>query len=172
MNKNDSPCLPGHKLYLSDLERNLDSFVTFDRLGQSAPYKKTYAFDGEYINDNHKYYAECPTGLRGIETNIDIGIDGYLQAADALKLYELAYFCNGDVLELGTHKGLSTSILCQALFDSSSPGVLETDDDYEETTRIAQKTLNSRPGVEKIRFHLMDANICMDQLITQSRAFS
>ncbi len=45
-------------------------------------------------------------------------IEGWLQRADALKLFEIAYFVTGDILELGSYHGLSTSILARAAHDS------------------------------------------------------
>jgi hypothetical protein len=39
---------------------------------------------------------------------IDLGIDGFLQRAEALKLYEFAFFNDGDAIELGTHRLVSS----------------------------------------------------------------
>ena len=73
-----------------------------------------------------------------------------MQRGDALKLYELAYFCEGDVLELGTHKGLSTSIIAQALHDRKRDGILETVDIDSESNRAARDNLAGRPGEDSI----------------------
>ena len=74
----------------------------FDR-----PYQRTFDFPGDYINAAHHRFATCQQdgGL------IDVGIEGWLLPDDALKLYEMVYFADGDILELGTYKGLSTSIM-------------------------------------------------------------
>lgn len=45
---------------------------------------------------------------------INIGIDGWLLLADAMKLYELTYFCPGDVIELGTYRGTLDLYHCRS----------------------------------------------------------
>jgi hypothetical protein len=45
-------------------------------------------------------------------------IKGWLRTADALKIYELAYFCEGAILELGTFEGLSSSVIASAIRNS------------------------------------------------------
>ncbi len=80
-------------------------------LGETAPYRHLHRFDGEFIDDDHRALSLLPVDgvlIRG-------PVPGYLRLADALALYELAYFADGDVLELGTMHGLSTGILCTAV---------------------------------------------------------
>lgn len=110
-----------------------------------APYTKTYDFTGPFINDHHAFYSTCKKD--GI--NIDIGIPGWLQQADALKLYELAYFCNGDILELGCNRGLSTSILAQAVRDSNKNMMILTNDLGEKNTAQAMQNLKQL-GLSKL----------------------
>ena len=62
----------------------------------------------------HQSFDGCPLHDNGITINWDPEITGWLQRADALKIYEMAYFSNGDVLELGSYHGLSTSIISLA----------------------------------------------------------
>jgi hypothetical protein len=69
---------------------------TIDQIGLPQPYAKTHKFEGEFINDNHRRIGTAPLGHMGIPICIDLGIDGYLQREEALKLYELAYFNKGD----------------------------------------------------------------------------
>ena len=85
-----------------------------------APYSKTFDFPGSGATDFHAYLAHPPLGRSGVPFNIDLGIDGYLQIGDARKIYELAFFTPGDVLELGTHYGLSASIIARQLVGSWS----------------------------------------------------
>ena len=90
-------------------------FLLLDKLGsQFPPYKPTFLTEILYLNDHHRFYSCCPT--KG--DLIEMGIKGFLRQADALKLYELAYHSLGDILEMGSAWGLSTSILCQAIADS------------------------------------------------------
>lgn len=65
-----------------------------------------------------------------------LGIEGWLRPADALKLYEPAYFAPGDVLDLGTYHGLSTHIQSRALLacgEDNRMTSLELDACYAET---------------------------------------
>ncbi len=87
-------------------------------LDEVPPYLPTYEFAGQFINEQHRFYSICPAK----EHLIDLGIDGWLRREDALKLYELAYFARGPILEIGSYHGLSTSILARAVADSGSEG--------------------------------------------------
>jgi len=51
-------------------------------------------------------------------------LPGWLLEADALKLYELAYLADGPVLEIGTYRGKSASLMAAALRDSGRGGPL------------------------------------------------
>ena len=46
------------------LYRYADDFVSLEETGSRARpsrrYRKTYEFEGTFINSNHRYYAECP----------------------------------------------------------------------------------------------------------------
>ena len=141
---------------------------TIDQIGLPQPYEKTHKFDGEFINDNHRRLGLAPTGRMGLPICIDIGIDGYLQREEALKLYELAYFNNGDALELGTYRGLSTSIIAGALRDGSR-GHLETVDIDRWANRRARKTIKQLFGRGPVTFTLMDATKRLDQIIAEGR---
>ena len=81
---------------------------------------------------------------------------GYLQKADALKLYELAFESVGDVLELETNKGLSTSIIAQALHYRDE-GRLETVELDSNNSRDAQQNLSSLLGFDRVAFTSSDA---------------
>jgi len=94
---------------------------------------------------------------------------GGFKKNDALKLYELAYFSTGNILELGTNNGLSTSIMVQALSDSHKKYNLETVDLYHNE---AKNNLRNIPGYELINFIVNDAKKVMDELILDSRKFS
>src|SRR5437763_6583424 len=74
------------------------------------PYRRSFSFAGEFIDADHRAIAELPAPEGLIVTDVQ----GFLRPADALTLYELAYFATGDILELGSAWGLSTTILCRA----------------------------------------------------------
>jgi|PersoiStandDraft_1058852.scaffolds.fasta_scaffold44275_1 predicted O-methyltransferase YrrM len=86
------------------------------------PYERTYAFPSPYINEDHAYYDACPMFPEEEKKYlVDLGIDGWLRREDALKIYELAFFARGPVLELGSYQGLSTSIISRANLDGKTP---------------------------------------------------
>jgi predicted O-methyltransferase YrrM len=127
-------------------------------------------FDGEIINDSHRRIADAPMGCGGNPNLIELGVPGYLQRADALKLYELAYNSTGDVLELGTNKGLSTSIIAQALHDRGD-GRLETVELDPSNTADAKKNLASLHGFDRVTFTSSDATRRMDELLAAGGSY-
>ncbi len=153
------------------VELHPETWVALENCGPPRPYTKTFSFAGDYINEYHRKLSVAPTGRMGIAVCIDLGIDGYLQRPDAMKIYELAYFSGGDVLELGTHKGLSASIIARALDDSGTSHKLETDDIDKTTHPVAKKNLAGNPGLKRVNFNLEDANNLMDRYIAKGRKF-
>jgi predicted O-methyltransferase YrrM len=139
-----------------------------DQIGLPQPYDKTHYFEGEFINDSHRRIGIAPLGRMGIPICIDLGIDGYLQREEALKLYELAYFNKGDALELGTHKGLSASLIASGLRDGAG-GRLETIDVDAQANKVARKNVSNRPGGGAVTFTLMDATKRLDEIRAEGR---
>jgi SAM-dependent methyltransferase len=98
--------------------------MELEELGSRIPsYLATFDFPGEFINESHKAFSTCPIKdgiLIEIKDRPSGGsvIEGWLRREDSLKLYEIAYFVSGDILELGSYHGLSTFILSQANHDS------------------------------------------------------
>ncbi len=74
-------------------------------------YQPTFGFSG-FLNRQHAAWSSWPLNADRI---LEHRIFGWLRRADALKLYEMAAICDGDVLELGTHQGLSTHIMAAAV---------------------------------------------------------
>jgi predicted O-methyltransferase YrrM len=74
-------------------------------------------------------------------------IPGWLAEEDALKLYELAYFCDGPILEIGTFCGRSAAVMALALADRGSEVPLVTVDPDASILALAQRSLRSL-GVE------------------------
>jgi len=134
------------------------------------PYRKTFRFPGRHIGRFHKKLAHAPDGRMGVPGLIDIGVDGYLWKEEALKLYEIAYFARGDVLELGTFRGLSTSIIAHALHDRGS-GKLITCDLDPASTEASRANIAHLPGGDRIEFRASEGTTCMDSLIAAKRRF-
>jgi len=148
---------------------NPDSSLSETEMGRYFPeYKKTFNFEGHYINNNHKYYAECPV-IDG--TLIDIGINGWLRRADALKIYELAYFSRGAILEFGSYQGLSTSILSQANYDSGLKKEIHTIEINNSFLEISKQNL-IKSGLEKnVFFHLSNSSSALKELTKYNKKF-
>jgi predicted O-methyltransferase YrrM len=92
---------------------------------QIPPYLPTYDFSEPFIDKAHQAIANAPL-KDGCLIQINNGswfkkqpIPGWIRREDALKIYELAFFSNGDILELGSFHGLSTTIIAQACSNSS-----------------------------------------------------
>ena len=149
----------------------LDLEATRDDKRNLMPYQKTYSFPGPYINQAHHRLAL--SALHDASPMINIGIEGWLLPADVLKLYEMAYFCEGDILELGTYKGLSASIMAEASRDSGRDFVIVTVDLDPELSKEAKKGVEARkaPGRENIHFFVFDAVTFVANLATSERQF-
>jgi hypothetical protein len=159
------------RLQRHGIEVHPESWVDLADLASEGPYRKTFAFAGDYADANHAAIGHAPGGRMGIPFCLDLGIDGYLQRGDALKLYELALFTSGDVLELGTHYGLSTSLIAKAL-DARGSGRLETVDTNAETTAVAIANLKGLPGRSRVTFTVSDATKRMEALVAAGRKYS
>jgi|GEM_PF-1311507 len=147
---------------------HLATFVTFEQLGKKwHPFVPTFSYRGEYINAHHQFFAECPLNA-GL---LDVGIKGYLLPQDALKLYELAYFARGDVLELGCYHGLSTYILAMAIHDSGARKRLLSNDLYPEAVSLAGAQLQKHHYDRFSNFQCGDAADVCKQLGQDKRHF-
>jgi hypothetical protein len=125
------------------VDKHPDSFLEPAALGkQWPPYKPTFAFAGEYIDDFHKSIGGSAkeSGLINLNEIFGTAIKGWLRRADALKLYEIAYFVQGDILELGSYHGLSTCILSKANHNS---GLIKRIDSVDLSPEKCAKTMES-----------------------------
>jgi predicted O-methyltransferase YrrM len=103
-----------------NMYRHEETFLRLEQIGTRAfPYHPTFEFSGDYIDAEHARIARLPLedGLRIILSQPGSGepYPGWLQRADALKLYEMAHFAGGDILEVGSYQGLSATIMSMAL---------------------------------------------------------
>lgn len=131
------------------------------------PYSPSYEFPGEFIDAEHLAIFQLP--LIGALINTDI--QGFLRPADALTLYEHAYFVQGDVLELGSAWGLSTRILAYALCNAGSKSrvvSIEIDPGFQQATGTAISAAGLNDFYEAI---YGDAALEVDRLIMQGRRF-
>ena len=114
-----------------------ETYLRADELGTVIPpYKPTFPVAG-YVNDHHRFLSQAQDPQTGLvlltapglmEHRDGVPIKGWLRLEDALKLYELGFYCEGNILELGSYEGLSTCILAQAMSDSGRVGTISTVD--------------------------------------------
>lgn len=153
----------------TDMPRYEHTWIDLAQLGSHfPPYEPTYAFEG-FVNQTHRNLAVSP--LKD-DILVDCGIPGWLRRADALKLYELAYFSPGDILEIGTHKGLSGFVMASAIRDSARSTQLLTVEIEESYSSEARRHLSSRRVDAPVRYIVGDAADVCRQLVDERRRFS
>lgn len=94
-------------------------------------------------------------------------ITGFLRREDAAKLYELAYFASGDILEIGTYLGLSASILAEA----APARTIHTVERKSKSAKYARRNLR-RAGITNVVVHVADAISWLDEAAEQGMRFS
>jgi predicted O-methyltransferase YrrM len=155
----------------SNLSRHQGTFLTLRETATERrfdmPYRKTYPFDGDYLSDRHRELAAKlhPSGM------IDIGIEGWLLPADVLKLYEMAYCCGGDILELGAYRGLSAAVMNHACNDSSQSNVIVSIDLDTTAIELSRLELQGLSGGERVHFFQDDAGSAVRNLAGIKRQF-
>lgn len=131
------------------MNRHDTSFRASEELGKRpGDYKPTFDFAGAYIDETHQSFDSCPLHDDGFTINWDPEIAGWLQREDALKIYEMAYFSNGDILELGSYHGLSTSIISLANLKRSDRKMVYSVELDEECHKRTEETLR-RKGIQE-----------------------
>jgi predicted O-methyltransferase YrrM len=139
------------------------------------PYLPTYDFPPPFIDEAHSEIASCPDGaLIQMKNGRRSGriIPGWLRREDALKLYELAYFANGDVLELGSFHGLSTCIIARATLNSPTPKHVESIDLDPACTKATQKNLRSLGLLAQVTVRSAEATAAVRGYAANGRQFS
>ena len=130
-------------------------------------YRPTFGFAG-YLNAQHAAWANWPLTAERI---LQHSIFGWLRRADALKLYEMAALCPGDVLELGTHQGLSTHIMAAAV--ESFGGGRRIDSFDLDPECVAKARANLSPEVAKgiVSIDVGEAGARCRRFIAEGRRF-
>ncbi|HJY84096.1 MAG TPA: glycosyltransferase [Candidatus Binatia bacterium] len=148
--------------------QNADSWIDPAEIGvYIPPYRRTFAGPG-FINENHRFFTFCPVKE---EILIEIGIPGWLRREDALKLYEMAYFTSGHILELGTYRGLSTAILAQAVKDAGKRKLITSVDLDSTTTAEAKRHLEQRKLDMYVQLGCAEATQFCRELLNNKRTF-
>jgi predicted O-methyltransferase YrrM len=157
------------------LRKNADTFLSLEQTRTDKrfdmPYKRTFGEGSDFIDARHQNLV-C--GKTHPETGlIDSDISGWLLPADAGKLYELAIYSVGPILEIGTFKGLSTSILAEAVFNSGRPRRIVTVDLSPENIAETAIGMGERktPGRENIHFYVDEGGAFVRRAADQKMVF-
>jgi glycosyltransferase involved in cell wall biosynthesis/SAM-dependent methyltransferase len=121
-----------------------------------------------YVSEGHRRLA-----ARGApDAMLQGDVPGWLWMADALTLYELAYGCEGDILELGCFHGLSTSILAEALAARGLPRrSLLSIDKEAEAVALARGTIDNAGLGDWVNVAQSDATSACKELLHAARRF-
>jgi predicted O-methyltransferase YrrM len=152
-----------------------NTFLEYEKIGSCVPeYGKTYSFEGSYIDSSHQYYSECPllnNTLVTKQTTDSQIIPGWLRTEDALKLYEMAYFAKGDILELGTYHGLSTVIQAEAVMNAPCKKKIYTVEINPEFSNNAKKNLENLGFDSIVTCIANDAAAVLDEFLVSGNKF-
>jgi predicted O-methyltransferase YrrM len=178
--------------------RHDETFLQLKELGSRYPgYQPTFDFAGEYINEAHGLLAgtHAKNGVHlqikpakfwssslsmtahdiliGIRNIFRFGwaIPGWLRREDALKLYEMAYFSPGDILELGSYHGLSTCILAQANLDRPDPKAIYTLDIDPSCNIATLQTLRNMNNFKGVNVICNDAASAVHKFASDNKRF-
>lgn len=132
------------------------------------PYRKTMEFAGDHINSRHLDLLHHT--LQEGKPIIAHEIEGWLRREDAAKLYEMAYFAGGDIVELGTSRGLSAFIMAQAIKDAGKSDDVHTVDMLEDRCSAARKRMAAR-DVRNIFIHCAEGAAFLRDLVKRRKKF-
>ena len=125
------------------------------------PYVKSLKeINSQWIDQGHQYYAELPE--KGAQ--ILAKIPGSLRKPDALKLYEMAYYSKGPILELGMYQGLSTSILATATRNSKRNNLIFTVDLSPTACELCHQHLLENGLREQVAIIQGDASVYVERV--------
>ncbi len=153
------------------LHRHEDSFLTLRQTAAERrfdmPYRKTFPFDGETLSAQHRAQVARlhPTGM------IDVGVEGWLLPPDALKLYEMAYCCTGDILELGAYRGLSATVMNRACTDAGRSCKIISIDLDPISVEASRLQLSTQPNGDRALFFVDDGASAIRNLAAIKRRF-
>ena len=139
-----------------------------DELGTHYPaYTPIFERPTPWVDAYHAGIANLPVEGALIRASVQ----GYLRPADALLLYEAAYYTQGNSLELGSAWGLSTSILCKAIRESGRNAKLASIEIDPGFQRATQSTIHSAGLLAFFESLAGPAAECLPALIRQHRQF-
>jgi predicted O-methyltransferase YrrM len=145
-----------------------ETWMESEQLGRFYPeYQKTYDFPGNFIDQDHRELHT--TSVNGM---LAAKIKGRLREADALKLYEMAYFSDGPILEIGTYHGLSSSIMAAALKNAKSTKRIISVDLNKGLSDLAHRNLASLALEDFVTFETDDGTSYLSKAATDQKRFA
>lgn len=155
-----------------EIRQHIEAWIPPYLLGAfGLPYQPTYGYE-KFINAAHERLAAGPHKVVEGMAVIDSVIPGWLRVEEALKLYELAFYSPGDILEIGSYQGLSTTIMSGAIRDSDRPRQILSLDISVEYISAARQYVNAHGAGESVQFLCCDARDGLDWLIAAGRRFA
>lgn len=174
--------MPALSSLLRRVEEHPERRIRLDEAGQKEfSYRPTFRAEDADLRSAHRKLLEAPL-KNGIL--IDTSVPGWLLVPEALKIFELAYHAPGNVLEFGTNRGLSTSLVAQAIGLRKKRTILglllgvpkfpriTTVDIDRDTQEEAVKNLSKLNLDRYVRFVAADAVIAADALEAMKKQFS
>jgi predicted O-methyltransferase YrrM len=129
-------------------------------------YRHTLA--NSFVTEKHEALSNAP--ITPGTVTIAYPIHGKLRRGDATKLYEMAFMTNGDILELGTYQGLSSTIMGEALRDAGKPHRVFTADLSAELVERA-KAAHKKMKLTNVETHVMEGGEFVRSLAQKGAKF-
>lgn len=143
--------------------------ITRSAGGTKFPYRKTHDFPGDTLHAGQAELLSMP--LQEGKPIIAHEIEGWLRPEDAAKLYELAWFCGGDIIELGTSRGLSAFIMDKALREAGREGEIHTVDLRQDCCDAATKRMR-KFGARNVVIECNEGAAFIRKFAAEGRKFS
>jgi hypothetical protein len=157
------------------MHRHLETFLEVKDLGRSfPPYAPTFPLEGLFIDEFHHAIGDSAKGaaLVTLDDLFRTQIKGWLRRADALKLYEMAFFAPGDILELGSYHGLSTCILSRANLHSTNPRMIQSIDLSPGNCAKTSVSLKAARLDQNVTVSCAEASEAVKQFASRGQRFS
>ena len=154
-----------------EVQQHIEAWLPPDMLGAfGLPYQPTFG-QAKYINDYHRRLAQGPhKDVEGMAIIASV-IPGWLRVEEALKLYEMAYYSQGDILEIGTYQGLSATFMSRAVRDSGCSRTILSVDISVEYITAARRYIDEHGVGEVVQLLCCDAADAVDWLTQAGRQF-
>ena len=117
------------------------ALALFPDKADDRTYRPSFQFDRDYLGRAHLAAEESVRHL-----------PGWLRPEDALKLYELAYFAEGSILEIGSYHGKSAIIMGGAARDSGRGATVYSLDVDANVLRAARRAAADQDVADHVVF--------------------